>query len=120
MKLIEFQISFGSAMDSRVSCILGPNSDGNLIGIAKNKRAYVMYDSELKTWVSVPESKADGRPRNIPLSKMRHSTGDPSLYQVVGLDHWGSKANVFFLNFDIHEVLIRNFPFYDSVSTLKY
>ena len=67
-----------------------------------------MYDSALKTWVSVPSSKAPGTNRRKALSAQQ-STGDPSSHEVVGSDHWGSKGNVFFLNFGSHNVLIRNF-----------
>ena len=82
-------------MDSRVSSILGHNADGNVVGIGKNKRAYMTYDPSLNTWVSIPKSKITGTLNYTPLDGT-HSSGNPVSPQLIGLDHWGSES-IFFI-----------------------
>ena len=83
-------------MDSRVSSILGRNNDGNLIGIGKNKRAYMMYDTTLSSWISVPKSRISGATSFTKLNAT-HSSGAPAFHNEIGPDHWGGRTNIVLL-----------------------
>eukprot|EP00112_Aurelia_sp_Birch-Aquarium-sp1_P002282 Seg1249.10 transcript_id=Seg1249.10/GoldUCD/mRNA.D3Y31 product="hypothetical protein" protein_id=Seg1249.10/GoldUCD/D3Y31 len=85
------------AVDSRVASIAGHDSSGkNIYGIARNKLAYMKYDDEVKTWVSIRKSDFSPAANKYVKLKANEAAGDPGTGHVVGSDKWGvSKDGVF-------------------------
>ena len=75
-----------------MSSILGRDSDNRVYGIAKNKRAYMMFDTTVNTWVSIPKSMVSAEANKYIKLTDAAPAGDPVSHQVIGSDHWGGKA----------------------------
>ena len=87
---------FISAIDSRVSSILGHNAAGNVFGIGKNKRSYMMFDLTVNKWVSVPKSMFNPPVNQFVKLEVSHVSGVPASNKIIGLDHWGGRKIALF------------------------